>query len=129
MQALLMQNRCCVKWFFLKTAATHMYTSFELKWFCATLFHYGRLTHRCYGWKWPFLAKNHHTKYSAKSYDILIKWKVFESLWSGFVISVKKICFLFWAWSIVTSFLCKLGPKMVIFRCFTKIFLKLLDCN
>ena len=38
----------------------------------------------------------------------------------------KKII-LFWAWFIVTPFLRKLGPKMVIFRGFTKFFTELLD--
>ena len=43
-------------------------------------------------------AKKHHhkiEKHSAKTYDILIKQKVLESLWSAFVIYAKTIC-LFW---------------------------------
>ena len=51
----------------------------------------------------PFLSKKASHKLtkqkdihnSAKTYDILIKEKVFESLLSGFVISVKKSYFLF----------------------------------
>ena len=52
----------------------------------------------------PFLTKKKlHSKqkkihYSAKICDILIKQKVSES----------------WAWSILTPFLCKLGPKIAI---------------
>ena len=34
---------------------------------------------------------------SAKSYGILLKYKGFESLGSGFIISEKKF-FLFWGW-------------------------------
>ena len=41
----------------------------------------------------------------------------------------KKNCFLLWAWPMGTTFLNKLGKKMVIFRGFSKIFLELLDSN
>ena len=59
----------------------------------------------------PFLTKTSHSKqkkihYSTKRYDILIKPKVSEG----------------WAWSILTPFLCKLGPKIAILQGFTNFF-------
>ena len=36
------------------------------------------------------IIQNRRTFITAKTYGILIKWKVFESLWSGFAISEKK---------------------------------------
>ena len=52
--------------------------------------------HRCYDWKWHFLAKKHYTIWknihnSGKTYGILLKSKGFESLGSGVIISEKKL--------------------------------------
>ena len=71
----------------------------------------------CYGWKWHFLAKKHHAKlknihnYSAKTYDILITWNVFESLWSGFVVYVKQLFFSVLGMAHGDPFFGKVRPK------------------
>ena len=44
-----------------------------------------------------------------------------HGLWFGFVISAKK-CFSFCAWLMLTPYLCKLRPKMAVFRAFTHVF-------
>ena len=74
--------------------------------------------HSCYGWKWHFLAKKQQyrkTFITQPKHGILLKYKVLESLGSGFVIFEKKKFFLFWAWLMGTPFLQKLGRKIVIF--------------
>ena len=60
----------------------------------------------------------------SKTYGtLLLKQKGFESLGSGFVISEKKN--VFWGWPMGTPFLHKLGQKLVIFRGFSKKFVRI----
>ena len=77
----------------------------------------------CYGWKWPFLAKKHHHKIkkhnSAKTYDILIKYKVLGTLWSAFVISAKKKKNCFGCGPYWPLILGKFAQKMAIFGGFS----------
>ena len=47
----------------------------------------------------------------------------------GFCYFCKKIVFCFGVWPMLTPFLHKFGPKMAIFRGFTKFFSELLDCQ
>ena len=53
--------------------------------------------HSCYGWKWHFLAKKQQyrkTFITQPKQGILLKYKVLESLGSGFVIFEKKVFFV-----------------------------------
>ena len=53
--------------------------------------------HSCYGWKWHFLAKKQQyrkTFITQPKHGILLKYKVLESLGSGFVILKKKVFFV-----------------------------------
>ena len=80
--------------------------------------------HTRYGWKWPFLAKKHHTikkniHNSAKKYDILLKQKGFESL--GSFISEKKKVFVLGVGHGDPSF-AQVGPKKYFLEVFAKNF-------
>ena len=63
----------------------------------------------CFCWKWPFLKEIYHLSKKiiynpVKTYNILMKSKVSESLCSPDAISEKKDWFLFWVRPILAPF-------------------------